>query len=165
MELLVVVMIVVILATIALPRYEKASLKASAMRMLPLMRSIRQAQQTYFLETRQHSCDDVDWDLKLKIIPGGKSGSGCTNTDGVTYTLDNLDDATELKVYSDRVSYNLGEILTIDYHLLGTVNDAEWMHKNGQCHGVCSSESLRGRQICKGFGDAINDSPSRFCIP
>ena len=56
-ELLVVVLIIGILAAIALPKYQKAVMKADLHRGIPLVESLYQAQQSYFLANGDFAAD------------------------------------------------------------------------------------------------------------
>ena len=61
-ELLVVVLIIGILAALALPQYERAVEKSRAAQILPLLRAVAQAQQSYYLAngTYSYSFDNLD---------------------------------------------------------------------------------------------------------
>ena len=100
-ELLVVVLIIGILAAVALPKYQKAVEKSRAATVLPLLKSVVQAQTNYYLangtyatsfddlavdtdwtgrETGYHFYNDVrsneDWSLQLSLV--GPANSGLT---------------------------------------------------------------------------------------
>ncbi len=62
-ELLVVVLIIGILAAVALPQYQVAVGKARVMRVLPLMRSILNAQDAYYLANGTYTDDAADLDV------------------------------------------------------------------------------------------------------
>ena len=57
LELLIVVLIIGILAAIALPQYKKIVLKANLYKGIPLVESLYQAQQLYYLEHGQYTTD------------------------------------------------------------------------------------------------------------
>lgn len=64
-ELLVVVLIIGILAAVALPQYQVAVLKARSMRLLPLLRSISDAENVYFLANNTYSLDFSELDIEM----------------------------------------------------------------------------------------------------
>lgn len=77
-ELLVVVLIIGILAAVALPQYQMAVAKSRLASVLPLMKSIRTAQQIYFMANGKFSANPDEWDLSLPegttvIVNGEKS--------------------------------------------------------------------------------------------
>ena len=64
-ELLVVVLIIGILAAIAVPQYQKAVLKANIHRGIPLVESLYQAQQAYYLTHGNYAVDIDDLDVSI----------------------------------------------------------------------------------------------------
>ena len=58
-ELLVVVLIIGILATIAVPQYEKVVVKSKVSKLLPWFRTIQQGRELYILATGNSKCRDL----------------------------------------------------------------------------------------------------------
>ena len=72
-ELLVVVLIIGILAAVALPQYEQAVAKSRTMRVLPLLRSISDAENVYYMANGTYSLDFSELDISMP--PGAKTVS------------------------------------------------------------------------------------------
>ena len=74
-ELLVVVLIIGILAAVALPQYRVAVTKARIARLLPLLKTLQDAQKTYYLANGRYSLTfeelDVDIPTPNQIIEAG----------------------------------------------------------------------------------------------
>ena len=68
-ELLVVVLIIGILAAVALPQYQKAVAKSRFATMLPLVKALRDAKVTYYLQngTNARRFDQLDVDLPANV--------------------------------------------------------------------------------------------------
>ena len=64
-ELLVVVLIIGILAAIALPQYERAVLKARVATILPVIKSVHEAQEVYYLSHGTYATAASDLDIEL----------------------------------------------------------------------------------------------------
>ncbi len=64
-ELLVVVLIIGILAAVALPQYKVAVAKSRVTSMLPLLASMANAQETYYLTNGNYATDFTKLDLEL----------------------------------------------------------------------------------------------------
>lgn len=64
-ELLVVVLIISILTAVALPQYKKAVIKARIARVLPLLKSIQEAEERFYMANGYYTTDkeelDIDW--------------------------------------------------------------------------------------------------------
>jgi prepilin-type N-terminal cleavage/methylation domain-containing protein len=74
-ELLVVVLIIGILAAIALPQYNKAVERANVAKVLPLLRSVYDAQQIYFLTNGKYATKFDELDLEMPWTSTTQSGS------------------------------------------------------------------------------------------
>ena len=165
-ELLVVVLIVGILAAVALPKYQRAVMKAKVMSMLPLLQSIRQAQETFFLANGRYG-----WIKELDVdIPPNRIYEYADRdffwADG-TYVVASgyySTDANGNKSYSMAVGGGL-------YKSVGNTGDikiAFFLYGNHsslyQNRIVCFASSSDGQAICKGFGGE-QIGPSKWLLP
>ncbi|MBO5012119.1 MAG: prepilin-type N-terminal cleavage/methylation domain-containing protein [Elusimicrobiaceae bacterium] len=64
-ELLVVVLIIGILSSVALPQYQKAVLKSRMATLLPIVKSIAQAESVYFMANGTYTEDIEELDISL----------------------------------------------------------------------------------------------------
>ncbi len=83
-ELLAVVLIIGILAAIALPQYQMAVYKARLSRLLPLLKSIKTANQVFYMANGYYTNDIEQWDLSFP--------------EGTTVTLSEDDKAAIIKL-------------------------------------------------------------------
>jgi len=70
-ELLVVVLIIGVLASIALPQYEKAVWKSRNTQLKTLIKSVSDAEERYFLANGEYAKTFEELDLDLPFDPGG----------------------------------------------------------------------------------------------
>ncbi|MBR2082631.1 MAG: prepilin-type N-terminal cleavage/methylation domain-containing protein [Elusimicrobiaceae bacterium] len=96
-ELLVVVLIIGILATVALPQYQKSIYKSRATEALAMLNTIVQAQEVYYLANGKYADDiselDVNIPTELLLTKSGKLSSKYTykcNSDACMAQVDNI---------------------------------------------------------------------------
>ena len=144
-ELLVVVLIIGILAAIAVPQYQKSVGRSRVAKVLPLLRSVMQAQDAYYLANGVYSTN-LD-ELDISVAHGD--------------LLDTYIDNPNLNVYQDVLGGNLnlykshhgivwkGPHTTIDF----------WEVDDIKCYTE-NMETDLGEQICSTFGPKIFTKPS-----
>ncbi len=100
-ELLVVVLIIGILAAVALPQYQKAVEKSKAAEGLALLRTLRDAQEAYYLANGSYATtfDELAVDFPLSGNTQGYTGSGITDT------LSNNDWSLQMEKQTYEVSF------------------------------------------------------------
>jgi len=76
-ELLVVVLIIGILAAVAVPQYQKSVVKSRVGAMLPIMASLAQAQETYYMENGEYTNNGHLLDIEI--------GDTCTDVQDGRY--------------------------------------------------------------------------------
>ncbi len=74
-ELLVVVLIIGILSAVALPQYQKAVAKVRVARLLPIMKSVEDAQEVYKMTNGEYATDFGVLDIEM---PGGAKDTSTT---------------------------------------------------------------------------------------
>ena len=77
-EVLAVVMIVGILASIALPQYQQAIFKARITKLMPTVRTLKNAQEAFWYTGREYAASFQE----LSFFPKGFRCTGATCTDG-----------------------------------------------------------------------------------
>ena len=76
-ELLVVVLIIGILSAVALPQYRFAVYRARLFRLAPMMKSIKQANQMFYMANGYYTNDFAKWDISLPegtVFSGNETG-------------------------------------------------------------------------------------------
>lgn len=82
-ELLVVVLIIGILSAVALPQYRLAVQKTRTMRLMPLLRSISDAERIYFMENGTYTLSFSD--LSIEMPAGGQLSISSSGIETIAY--------------------------------------------------------------------------------
>lgn len=85
-ELLVVVLIIGILSSVALPQYQKAVLKARTTQLVTLVRSLKTAEEVYYLANGTYAVNFDELDIEMPA-GGTVSGGNASYPNGYTYRL------------------------------------------------------------------------------
>ena len=129
-ELLVVVLIIGILATVALPQYQKAVDKSRAMQLVTATKTIRDAQFRYHLANGVYATDTEDLDIDF----------GVPHENGVWYINSHI-------------------VCSLNNGLSGAFCDLDtphiqwflWYNANGggRCYVIGGSDNSRGDALCR----------------
>ncbi len=164
-ELLVVVLIIGILAAIAVPKYQKAVLKADLHRGVPLVESLYQAQQAYFLAT-----GDFAADIDLLDLSFAKDNS-CQKTSSSNTSYYDCDFG---RIYNDKRAY-------IRFHNQPSTTENKYKRityahyfkdsgdfKAGKRYCFAGIENETAQDVCKGMGGkeiSISDTWIYYELP
>ncbi len=135
-ELLVVVLIIGILAAVAVPQYQVAVDKSRVLRVLPIMRSILNAQDVYYLANGTYTNDMDELDVHVNYTRKEEETSGGWGMQRIYRGVENGD----LVLYTTTHAVVWGGIVTIDMF---------------PTFANCYSLSSRGAKICKALGTPI----------
>ncbi len=149
-ELLVVVLIIGILASIALPQYQKAVDKAKFTRYQVLVKSLGDARRRLFLATGEwaHRFDELDVELPGEVqsiisLPNNSVGQVATFDWGYCYIIEPKPGWSDADVFCggyDLVGY---------VHTLRLADDDEEIL---EAYCVSSKDNSRGQKLCNSFG-------------
>lgn len=88
-ELLVVVLIIGILASVALPQYQKAVEKARAVQVIAATKAVADAQKRYFLANGTYASNIDEMDISFAAVQASETGRTFHTDKRSTCTLDN----------------------------------------------------------------------------
>ena len=167
-ELLVVVLIIGILAAIALPQYQKAVVKSRVSTILPVLRSIKDAEEVYYMANGGYTEDVSELGITLpancSAIEGGDGGLyKCGNL----FLLD-LDGSTNEVTNRGKIIANYCPDAVSSWDNCHSVRNFQirlyYEHDtsdNAAGQFVCMPITAEGIKICKALG-ADNSGHLRF---
>ena len=146
-ELLVVVLIIGILAAVALPQYQVAVMKSRFATLIPLVRTVKEAQEAYYLSNNKYSTSFEELDVE---VPGDTEAQ--TDVDGRLYK--SLGENARIEITPHMVS---GAILNAE-------NERILVYQNYYNHSIrpgeqaCYAKKGVGSvvfQVCKSYGNSV----------
>ena len=139
-ELLVVVLIIGILAAVALPQYQKAVEKSHLAKYMPLVRSVYEAQQAYFLANGEYTDSFSALDIDV--------GEECTfrsNQYGSSYLCPEF----KISIYNgSNVQVQVKNMAYLQFFDDFTEGGVDFKKGDIACH----SKTERAREICRSLG-------------
>lgn len=161
-ELLVVVLIIGILAAVAVPQYQATTDKALVSTYLPVLKSIRDAQELYYLDHGEYAAQFASLDIDVtKVCPSidGANKNMLFKCKGGGYINNAVDGAVvgELSLVLCPSKYHT--VSVYDYVDCARNSDAvlAWYfnhHVSKPGKKTCSTSTKRGKRICNYF---LND--------
>ena len=157
-ELLVVVLIIGILAAGALPQYQLAVVKSRFTAMLPLMRSLKNAQERYYMENGEYAISLLDLDIQMpthcEMWSGNKNMWFCGNE----WYIDNTLSGKPVGILSasfcpgnpNRDNYRtceLNAIASLNFYYDAQTSYTWYPTRLGQT--TCTSNKSLGKKLCK----------------
>lgn len=144
-ELLVVVLIIGILAGVALPQYEKAVEKSRAAEAITGVRSIKNAQEVYFLANGEYTNDLNNLDVQMTGGDGNYNGVARKESKNYSFAA-----STSIGALPNTIAYANRFPLSEKYGIAMVAGDDSL---------YCKFYSPAGEKICKTFGGTkLNDS-------
>lgn len=160
-EILVIVVIIGILAAVAVPEYQAAVERSRFSTMLPIMKSILEAQNRFYLETGERVADVDIMDLNLPYSSKELRDPDSTSDSVVRYVY-RFDSFPGTMTVANRAIFLTNSMsgYTVDY--FGRPRHDSIYDLEGAT-GLCYSCNAKGERICKAFGDDTGQTNENGC--
>lgn len=149
-ELLVVVLIIGILASVALPQYQKAVEKSRAAKMISSARALHDAQQRYYMAngTFANSFGELDIDMGKPMSPDSSHMKECAKSCGACFTARSSDAMRDMGDYELAIAQIFGRYLFAVAYLK---------------KGYCASVTFRLNPALEGDNPTSAPSTTAYC--
>ncbi len=149
-ELLVVVLIIGILAAVAVPQYQKAVAKSRTTEALAILKTLQQAQETYYLANGTYTGTLANLDIDIPTEQIASSFSAADSTHPQRYMYSCLADGLCMAVASDRK--NLPSLQVV----LSNISQFVYDYGNRPNTWLCHNSNITGiaESICKSMSSS-----------
>lgn len=153
-ELLVVVLIIGILAAVALPQYQKAVDKARYTQLMVFVRSIKEAEERYYMANGEYARDLEELDISFEgFQPTSINGEFKKGNAQWRINIQGVNDMQQGgAVFGSYQPASVSYVAYVDQH-----------SRKGRRE--CRSYSVRGKQICQSLGGVFyTENPENGAI-
>lgn len=157
-ELLVVVLIIGILAAIAVPQYQKAVLKSRLHTGIPIVASLYQAQQAYYLAHGEYASDVDALDISIP------TDDSCTKQQTENYSryVCSFGTVGLSDGYTDVQFKDPNNVIAYTYYVndLPTTRLPSGYFAQGSKYCFAKKDSKIAQSVCESFGGEWDEPPS-----
>ena len=158
-ELLVVVLIIGILASVALPQYQKAVAKSRAAAILPLLKSFVNAEEIFFMANGQYTYDinelDVDLPSRQPATCRSVASQTCYDVNGWSFEIFRANplggEPVSIEMWKDSV-------------IFASYFEATRRAMYGKLTCIAHLDKEEGHQICKSLGGKRVDNSKYYIM-
>ncbi len=136
-ELLVVILIIGILTAIAIPQYQTAVQKSRYATLMPLAKSVKNAEEAVYMENGSYSDEIADLSI---FVPGTVDDNKVTNSDGMVIEVTSTDSHNFVK--ASKTGLNNTYVMYF----------AKSTHFPNEIHCEALKENKIAKQICLSYG-------------
>ena len=144
-ELLVVVLIIGILVAISVAQYQKSVNISLVKSILPVIKSIKQSENAYYLANNKYTLNFTELDINLPYTDTSSNKDRILTTKGIYYSLTSSGTYTHLLVYDTSFKWTVYSAFSTDL----------WM-----CY---PKNNKKGKDICRLLGCQENTLNNQYC--
>ncbi len=159
-ELLVVVLIIGILAAIALPKYQVATMKARVTEILTIGRAIQEAQESYYLVNSEYSTDFSNLDIGFPTVVYQSGPTFCVKSCGYNGVYKINEQTANGGTYITWTQDGYAQAFELPAFFMGLGRSTVDANKRICCASRDGAQASKlRRNLCKSYGGAEINHP------